>query len=152
MLLTGTRGIGLLLVPAAIRVAARGVLVEAPVRHRGGLGGARKILIVVGLAVGVFTLLCANEIFGMPPLMTRGFPSAAGHGGDLGGKFDHHGPPVFTINPDATVSGSIGDASLVSARIVYTEPGLGDSCIWRTDLPDPGQVVARLPVYRRRSC
>ena len=75
----------LFLVPAAIgllhvvcwwRLRSAGVGWEVP----------RKVLIVVGLAVGVFILLCANEAFGMPPLMTPAFRPSPEHGGDLGGK------------------------------------------------------------------
>ena len=63
MLPAGTRGIGLLHVVCWWRLRSAGAGWEVP----------RKILIVAGLAVGVFILLCANKIFGMPPLMTPAF-------------------------------------------------------------------------------
>jgi uncharacterized integral membrane protein len=132
MLLTGTRGIGLLLVPAAIGLLH--VVCWWRLRSATGVGWEvpRKILIVVGLAVGVFTLLCANEMLGMPPLMTPAFHPPR----DMVGTWEANlttMDAVFTINPDATVSGSIGDASLVSARIVYNRTWFGRLMHWRTD-------------------
>ena len=40
---------------------------------------------------------------------------------------------VFTINPDASVSGRIGDATLVNARIIYNLSWFGRFMHWRTD-------------------
>jgi hypothetical protein len=126
-----TRGIGFFLVPAAIgllhlvcwwRLRSAGVGWEVP----------RKILAVVGLAVVVLILLCANEMSGMPPLMTPAFHPPR----DMVGTWEARlttMDAVFTIDPDATVSGSIGDASLVSARIVYNRTWFGRLMHWRTD-------------------
>ena len=138
MLLTGTRGIGLLLVPAAIgllhivcwwRLSSARVGWEVP----------RKILIVVGLAVAVFILLCANEMFGMPPLMTPVLHPSP----DMVGTWEAHLPTMdalFTINPDASVSGRIGDASLIDGRIVYNRSWFGLLVHWRTDYLILGKV------------
>ena len=92
----------------------------------------RRILAVVGLAVVVFVLLSANEMFGMPPLMTPALHPSP----DMVGTWEAKLPTmdaVFTINPDASVSGSIGDASLISARIVYNRTWFGRLMHWRTD-------------------
>ena len=125
------RGIGFFLVPAAIgllhlvcwwRLRSAGVGWEVP----------RKILIVVGLAVAVFILLCANEAFGMPPLMTPAFhppPELVGTWEAKRGSMD----AVFTINPDASVSGRIGDATLVNGRMIYNRSWFGRFMHWRTD-------------------
>jgi hypothetical protein len=125
------RGIGFFLVPAAIgllhvvcwwRLRSAGVKREAP----------RKILAVVGLAVVVFILLCANEMFGMPPLMTPAFHPPP----DMVGTWEANlttVDAVLTINPDASVSGRIGDASLVNARMIYNRSWFGRFMHWRTD-------------------
>lgn len=140
MLLIGVRGVatGLLLVPAAIgllhvvcwwRLRSAGVGWEVP----------RKILIVVGLVVGVFILLCANEMFGMPPLMTPALHPSP----DMLGTWEAHLPTmdaVFTINPDASVSGRIGDASLMNTRIIYNRSWFGKLMHWRTDYLIMGQL------------
>jgi len=131
MLLTGTRGIGFLLVPAAIgllhvvcwwRLRSAAVGWEVP----------RKVLIVVGAAVGFFILLCANEMFGMPPLMTPALHPSP----DMVGTWEAKLPTmdaVFTINPDASVSGRIGDATLIDGRIIYSRSWFGKLMNWRTD-------------------
>jgi len=36
---------------------------------------------------------------------------------------------VFTINPDASVSGRIGDATVINGRVVYDRSWFGGSCI-----------------------
>ena len=125
------RGIGFFLVPAAIgllhvvcwwRLRSAGVGWEVP----------RKILIVVGLAVAVFILLCANEAFGMPPLMTPAFhppPELVGTWEAKLGSMD----AVFTINPDASVSGRIGEAPLIDGRMIYNRSWFGKFMHWRTD-------------------
>jgi hypothetical protein len=133
MLLIGMRGVatGLLLVPSAIgllhvvcwwRLRSAGLGWEVP----------RKILAVVGLAVVVFILLSANEIFGMPPLMTPAFHPPP----DMIGTWEARlttMDAVFTINPDASVSGRIGDATVIGGRIVYNRSWFGRLMHWRTD-------------------
>ena len=126
-----TRGIGFFLVPAAIgllhlvcwwRLRSAGVGWEVP----------RKILIVVGLAVAVLILLCANEAFGMPPLMTPPFhppPDMVGTWEAKLGSTD----AVSTIHPDASVSGRIGDATLIGGRMIYNRSWFGKFMHWRTD-------------------
>jgi hypothetical protein len=132
MPLIGMRGIGtlLFLLPAAIgllhmvcwwALRSAGVGWEVP----------RKILAVVGLAVVVFILLCANEAFGMPPLMTPALhpsPDMVGTWEARLGSMD----AVFTINPDASVSGRIGDATLIDGRIIYNRSWFGKLMHWRT--------------------
>ena len=132
------RGIGLFLVPAAIgllhvvcwwRLRSAGMGWEVP----------RKILAVVGLAVVVFILLCANEMFGMPPLMTPALHPPP----DMVGTWEANLPTmdaVFTINPDASVSGSVGDATLIDGRIVYSRSWFGKLMHWRTDYLIMGQL------------
>jgi hypothetical protein len=134
MLLIGSWGAasGLLLVPAAIGVLH--VVCWWRLRSATGVGWEvpRKVLIVVGLAVGVFILLCANEMFGMPPLMTPAFHPPP----DMVGTWEAKLPTmdaVFTIHPDASVSGRIGDAAVVNARIGYNRSWFGRLMHWRSD-------------------
>jgi hypothetical protein len=131
MLLTGTRGIGLLLVPAAIGLLH--VVCWWSLRSGGAAWEVpRKILAIVGLAVVVFILLCANEMFGMPPLMTPALHPPP----ELVGTWEANLPTadaVFTINPDASVSGRIGDATVMNARIIYNRSWFGRLMHWRTD-------------------
>jgi hypothetical protein len=131
MPLIGMRGIGLFLVPAAIgllhvvcwwRLRSAGVGWEVP----------GKVLAVVGLVVVVFILLCANEMFGLPPLMTPAFHPPPDMVGTWEAKLTTM-DAVFIINPDASVSGRIGDASLMNARIVYNRSWFGKLMNWRTD-------------------
>jgi hypothetical protein len=92
----------------------------------------RKILAIVGLAVVVFILLCANEMFGMPPLMTPALHPSL----ELVGTWEANLPTmdaVFTINPDASVSGRIGDATVMNARVIYNRSWFGRLMHWRTD-------------------
>ena len=133
MLLIGFRGVatGLLLVPAAI-----GLLhVVCWWRLRSAEMGwevPRKILIVIGVAVVVFILLCANEMFGMPPLMTPAFHPPP----DMVGTWEANLPTmdaVFTINPDASVSGRIGNATVMNGRVAYNRSWFGRLMHWRSD-------------------
>lgn len=102
----------------------------------------RKMLYAAVLAVvTVFVLLCANEMFGQPPLMTAaGLPPAEAVGtwtADLttvsrqplaGGI-----PVEFTIHADGSVSGNIGGKRLTSGRFVQNRSWFGRMMNWRTD-------------------
>jgi hypothetical protein len=133
MRLIGIRGIGtfLFLLPAATGLLH--VVCWSGLRSAGvGWEVPRKALALVGIAVAVFILLCANEIFGMPPLMTPAFHPPR----DMVGTWEANSTTidaVFTINPDASVSGRIGDATLIDARIVYNRSWFGTFMHWRTD-------------------
>lgn len=93
----------------------------------------RAFLILLGAALMAFVLLCANEMFNQPPLMTPAFrpsPEIVGSwratvAGDVG--------VVFEINSDGSVSGSVGDASVVGGKIVLNRSWFGRLIHWRTD-------------------
>ena len=140
MPLIGMRGIGtlLFLLPALIgflhvvcwwRLRSAGVGWEAP----------RKVLAVAGLAVVVFILLCANEMFGMPPLMTPALHPSPNMVGTWEASLLAM-DAVFTINPDASVSGRIGDAAVMNGRIIYSRSWFGKLMNWRTDYLIMGQL------------
>jgi hypothetical protein len=40
---------------------------------------------------------------------------------------------IFTINPDASVSGRIGEATLIDGRMIYNRSWFGRFMHWRTD-------------------
>jgi len=133
MHLIGIRGIRtvLLLLPAATgllhvacwwRLRSTGVGWEAP----------RKVLAVVGLALVIFILICANEMFGMPPLMTPAFRPPRDMVGTWEAKLTTM-DAVFTINPAASVSGRIGDSTVIGGRIVYNRSWFGQLVHWRTE-------------------
>ena len=131
MPLIGTRGIGLFLVPAAIGLLH--IVCWWSLRSGGAIWEVPgKVPIVVGLAVAVFILLCANEMLGMPPLMTPAFhppPELVGTWEAKLGSMD----AAFAINPDASVSGRIGDATLIGGRMIYNRSWFGRFMRWRTD-------------------
>lgn len=83
----------------------------------------RGVTVSVLAALGVFLLLCANEIFGLPPLMTPTLvPPPA-----MWGTWQSAQPMsmALTIHPDATVTGRIGQSSLVGGRILYNRSWFG---------------------------
>jgi hypothetical protein len=133
MPLIGRRGIGTLLFLSPAAIGLLHVVCWWRLRSAGmGWEVPRKVLAVVGLAVVVFILLCANEMFGMPPLMTPAFHPPR----DMVGTWEADlttMDTVFTINPDASVSGRIGDAALMNARIIYNRSWFGSLMHWRTD-------------------
>jgi len=143
-LIGGTRGTAtwLFLLPAAaglLHVVCWWRLRSGPPGAGVGWEVPRGILIVVGIAVGVFILLCANEAFGMPPLMTPALHPPP----DMVGTWEANlvtMDVVFTINPDASVSGRIGDATLRDGRIIYNRSWFGRFMHWRTDYMIMGQL------------
>jgi hypothetical protein len=105
-------------------------------------------LIVVGAAVGVFVALCANEMFGNPPLMTPAFRPTAAMVGEwratpawLPGQAAADEPEtVFVINPDGSVTGRVGDAAVMGGRMGYARSWFGKLMKWRTDYAIHGRL------------
>jgi hypothetical protein len=90
----------------------------------------RKVLWTIGVIVGVFILLCANEIFGQPPLMTPALrPSAEmmghWHGTVLAFEVD------FVIAADGGVSGRVGERAISGGRIRNNRSWFGALMHWR---------------------
>jgi hypothetical protein len=81
-------------------------------------------------ALVVFLLLCANEMFGQPPLMT---PTLHPDSGLLGAWYgrgtyvpaDNSIAVEFIIHPDGTVTGTVGDATVTAGRITYGRSWFG---------------------------
>jgi hypothetical protein len=79
----------------------------------------------LSLAAGaaVFLMLCANEIFGQPPLMTPALEPDR----SLAGRWENVGPaPVeFLIHEDGSVTGTVGDGAIGGGRITYGQSWFG---------------------------
>jgi hypothetical protein len=97
------------------------------------LGGAPrgKLPGAIWLSLGIFVLLCANEMFGNPPLMTRRLP-AANIVGAWHSPGDHPGI-VLTVAPDGALSGAIDGRPLTGARIEGNRSWFGALMHWRAD-------------------
>jgi hypothetical protein len=86
----------------------------------------------------VFVLLCANEMFGNPPLMavpvgeltgTCSVPSAA-----------------ITVHSDATVTGTVANVPIQRARIEPNRSWFGRLLGWRTDYRIRGELTTGEPL------
>jgi len=89
----------------------------------------RFVPISLGAALAVFLLLCANEMFGQPPLMT---PTLHPDSGLLGAWSGIPAGPAnssiaveFIIHPDGSVTGKVGDATVNTGRITYGRSWFG---------------------------
>jgi hypothetical protein len=82
-----------------------------------------SVVISLFAALAVFILLCSNEIFGQPPLMTptlHPHSSLAGNWHGLGSV-----PVDFLIHPDGSVTGAVGNAAITEGRITYGRSWFG---------------------------
>lgn len=101
----------------------------------------RALVLLLSVSLGAFVSLCANEIFGQPPLMTRaGRPPAEMVGTWYANlttaprrPLPDEIPVVFTIGPDGSVSGTVGAAVLTSGQLVLNRSWFGRLMNWRTD-------------------
>jgi len=97
--------------PAAVRIAAR----------------------VAWALAAVFALLCANEIFGNPPLMTP----ALRPNSNLAGRWQSTpGSPLsaaLEIHSDGRVTGAVADIPLVDARFANNRTWFGRLMHWRNE-------------------
>ena len=94
----------------------------------------RSAVISLVAALVVFLLLCANEMFGQPPLMTPtlhpdGVLLGAWHGVPARVPAELAANPIsveFTIQPDGSVTGAVGEATLTAGRITYGRSWFGE--------------------------
>jgi hypothetical protein len=93
----------------------------------------RTALWIAGAAVGVFILLCANEMFGDPPLMTAALRPSPGMVGRWHGELADPAPlrVEFAISADGEVSGRVGDAAFTGGRIGNNRSWFGNLMHWR---------------------
>ncbi|MDX2151965.1 MAG: hypothetical protein SFV54_14595 [Bryobacteraceae bacterium] len=128
------------LIPAAagaLHLACGLVLRGTPPAGVGGpLGTTAKAAAgTVGALLLVFVLLCANEMFGQPPLMTAAGslpPALAGVWQD--------GSIHLVIADDGTVSGRVDGQALEQGRVERNRSWFGRLMNWRTDY----RVIGRL--------
>jgi hypothetical protein len=114
-----------------------------------------RILLIAGAPLAVFLVLCANEIFGNPPLMAwMGQPPSRVLGtwrGDLRTVTRHPLAAgiavVFTIAPDGSVAGTIGGASLIEGRLERNRSWFGKLMHWRTDYLIYGRLSRAVESY-----
>lgn len=83
----------------------------------------RPVVVFAGTALGVFILLCVNELFGQPPLMTPRLSP----GRELAGEWISNGPPQVEIivHSDGTVTGDVGHTAISGGKIVYGRSWFG---------------------------
>jgi len=93
----------------------------------------RTALGITGALVALFILLCANEIFGQPPLMTPPLRPSPELVGTWQGALPQP-PPLqveFRIAGDGEVSGRIGDTPFTGGRIRNNRSWFGNLMHWR---------------------
>lgn len=108
---------------------------------------SRPVIAALLSALALFLVLCANEIFGNPPLMTPSLhPSPL-----LVGAW--HAPDVMlTIHPDASVTGTMGGSVVARARIAYRRSWFGGLMHWNSEYMIVGELdgnVFTIGLWRR---
>ena len=99
----------------------------------------RPALLIAGAFVAVFVVLCANEMFGNPPLMTTSFRPPASMVGEWRATTPPAAPAwkaidvVFAIHPDGSVTGSVGDAAVIGGRMANNRSWFGKLMNWREE-------------------
>jgi len=93
------------------------------------------ILILTG-SLGLFLVLCANEMFGNPPLMTPLNPPP-----DVAAAWHSTAANVHLfIHPDASVTGTVATEAITGARIVNNRSWFGKLMHWRDDYRISGRA------------
>ena len=102
---------------------------------------SRNLLAGAAGILAIFLLLCANEMFGQPPLMT---PSLHPSGGLLG-TWRQTAPigVMLTIHEDASVTGAVGDTAVEDARIAHGRSWFGRLLHWNADYVIRGHLDGR---------
>ena len=116
---------------------------------------ARTFVLLLSISLGAFLLLCANEIFGQPPLMTPAGPPPAGLGGTWYANLTTvSGRPlpdeilvVFTIGPDGSVSGTLSGAALTNGQFLPNRSWFGRLMHWRTPYQIRGTLSQEVHSY-----
>ena len=115
----------------------------------------RTLFAVLWTTLAAFLVLCANEMFGQPPLMTPVGPPAAEMVGTWQASLTTVSrqplpdeiPVAFTIGPDGSVSGSIGRATLTNGRFVRNRSWFGRLLNWRTEYQIRGTLSRVVESY-----
>jgi hypothetical protein len=123
-------------------LAAPGIVgaVHAVCAWAGWVKVRRPSLVVCVLLAG-FVGLCANEMFGNPPLMASGERPLAELAGDWG-----DGEARLRIDATGVVSGTVGADSIGTARLEPNRSWFGRLLGWRTDYRIRGRLVSGEPI------
>jgi hypothetical protein len=98
----------------------------------------RFVAVSLLVALVVFVLLSANEIFGQPPLMT---PALHPDNGLVGGWHGAGSISVeFLIHSDSSVTGSVGETAITEGHIIYGRSWFG----WLLHINSPYLITGRL--------
>jgi hypothetical protein len=114
----------------------------------------RRALWIAGAVIGVFILLCANEMLGEPPLMTPALRPSTEMVGQWQGDFYESGSRfavAFLISSDGTVSGHIGDTTVTGGRIRNNRSWFGNLMHWREPYEIRGQGFTAGAAIRGRN-
>jgi hypothetical protein len=99
---------------------------------------SRNTLLGCGAALLLFLLLCANEMFGQPPLMT---PTLRPSGNLLGTRIaTGRTAALLTIHEDASVTGTIAGTPIADAHIAYGRSWFGKLMHWNADYVIRGRL------------
>jgi hypothetical protein len=117
--------------------------------------GVSMLVTFMWVFLAAFIWLSANESFGQPPAMTRTGPPPAEVVGtwyaDLTTvsrqPLPHAIPVVFTIGPDGSVSGSLGNATLTHGQFMANRSWFGRLMHWRTDYLIRGTLSRTVESY-----
>jgi hypothetical protein len=83
----------------------------------------RTVMVYLISAMALFFLLCANEIFGQPPLMTPTLHPGSRLTGDWQGMGSM--PADLSIHPDGSITGIVGETAITDGRITYGRSWFG---------------------------
>jgi hypothetical protein len=98
------------------------------------------IFILLG-SLGLFLVLCANEMFGEPPFMTPSLNPPP----ELATAWYSAAANVHLfIHPDASVAGTVGTEALIGARILNNRSWFGKLMHWRDDYRINGRAGGQL--------
>jgi hypothetical protein len=106
---------------------------------------SRSIVLSLAALLTVFVLLCANEAFGEPPLMTYSLRPSA----ELSTAWQSTPADVLlAIHPDASVTGTVGTTTVTDARIVNNRSWFGRLLHWRYDYRIDGNLAGDKLIIR----
>ena len=102
---------------------------------------SRDILLGLGALLALFLLLCANEMFGQPPLMTPSLHPSA----NLQGAWRQTTPVdvALTIHEDASVTGTVDGTGIAGARVTYGRSWFGRLLGLNADYIVRGRIADR---------
>jgi hypothetical protein len=120
-------------IAGAVHIASWGRLRAGPPAGLAPWRVPRSVVLSLLAALAAFLLLCANEMFGQPPLMTPALRPDRHLLGAWQGSTNYGLYPSVTssksvellIHPEGLVTGTIGDATLTGSRITYGRSWFG---------------------------